>query len=318
MTAAGEADQAIDGLYRSHYRELVRIAALLAGQPGPLREAGPADHARSGRVRVAGEPGPARQAARQAEQIVQDAFVALHAVWWQVGDRRAGLAYLRRSVLAGARAAARPAVPLRPAASTPAGPAGHGLAGDRLPGDCRAGDAAATGCPAAPPSGQAALMSAIAALPGGQREALILSLYAGLPMPEIAAAMNVSPGTAARHLGTAKAALAVTAKAVLAAAATGNAAPAARTAVAAPAGAATAKAPPAGAVTAKAAPADATRKLVTAETALVGAITGNPAPAAVTGKLVTAVAGPADRATWNAPPGSQPAALASRDSAGGA
>jgi len=182
VAAAGGADQAITELYRSHYRELVRIAALLAGQPGQPRQAGSADHARSGQASVTAETWPARQAG-QAEQIVQDAFVGLHAAWWQVGDRRAALAYLRRAVLAGTRAAARPAVGLRPTASEPTASA-----------------------PAA--SGPAALMSAIAALPAGQREALVLALYADLPMPEIAAAMAVSPDTADRHLVTAKAALA--------------------------------------------------------------------------------------------------------------
>lgn len=193
VAAAGEADQEIGELYRAHYRELVRIAALLAGQPGQPLEAGPADHARSGQVRVWGETGPVRQAAAgqpgQAEQIVQDAFVGLHAAWWQVGDRRAALAYLRRSVLAGTRAAARPAVPFRPAASQPA------------PGREPGGNAARPG------ARQDALLAAIGALPGGQREALILALYAGLPMPDIAAAMDVSPDAAAWHLTAAKTAL---------------------------------------------------------------------------------------------------------------
>ena len=204
VAAAGEADQAIAELYRSHYRELVRIAALLAGQPGQPRQAGPADHARSGQALVTGETGPARQAshagpagragpAGQAEQIVQDAFVALYAAWWQVADRRAALAYLHRSVLAGTRAAARPAVPLRPATAGPPEP------GRPEPVPRPAGPAAA---------GQAALMAAIGALPAGQREALVLALYAGLPMPEIAAAMAVSPDSAAQHLVCARAALA--------------------------------------------------------------------------------------------------------------
>jgi len=190
VTAAGEADQAIAELYRSHYRDLVRIAALLAGQPGQPRQAGPADHARSGRARVTGETGPARQ----AEQIVQDAFVGLHATWWQVADGRAALAYLHRSVLAGTRAAARPAVPLRPAAGR-ASPGQTGTA----PGPVATAQAG---------TAQAALLAAIGALPAGQREALVLALYADLPMPEIAAAMDVSPGTAARHLASARSALA--------------------------------------------------------------------------------------------------------------
>jgi DNA-directed RNA polymerase specialized sigma24 family protein len=192
VTAAGEADQAIAELYRLHYRELVRIAVLLAGQPGQPRQAGPADHARSGQALVTGETGPARQAshagaagqagpAGQAEQIVQDAFVGLHATWWQVADRRAALAYLHRSVLAGTRAAARPVVPLRPATAGAAAPATAGPGG---------------------------VMAAVGGLPAEQREALVLALYADLPMPEIAAAMDVSPDTAARHLVSAKAALA--------------------------------------------------------------------------------------------------------------
>jgi DNA-directed RNA polymerase specialized sigma24 family protein len=148
--AASEADQAITELYQAHYRSLVRIAALLLGQPGPV--------------------GP-------AERIVQDAFVALHAFWIR-RDHREALAYLRRKVLAGTRAAAPPAV-IRPACAGPA----------------------ATG------AGQAALLAAIAALPAGQREALVLGLYADLPAAEIAAVMGVSPAAAAGHLAGAKAAL---------------------------------------------------------------------------------------------------------------
>jgi DNA-directed RNA polymerase specialized sigma24 family protein len=150
--AASEADQAITELYQAHYRSLVRLAALLLGP--------------------AGQPGPAGP----AERIVQDAFVTLHAFWTR-RDHCEALAYLRRKVLAGTRAAARPAA-CRPAAG-----------------------------PASPAAGQAALLAAIAALPAGQREALVLGLYADLPAAEIAAAMGVSPAAAAGHLADAKAAL---------------------------------------------------------------------------------------------------------------
>jgi DNA-directed RNA polymerase specialized sigma24 family protein len=75
LAAASAADDAVTTLYAAHYRTLVRLAALLAGD------------------------------ARAAEQIVQDSFAALHGTWHRRrdADADAALAYLRRSVVSRSR-----------------------------------------------------------------------------------------------------------------------------------------------------------------------------------------------------------------------
>jgi DNA-directed RNA polymerase specialized sigma24 family protein len=75
VAAASAADDAVTTLYAAHYRSLVRLAALLAGD------------------------------ARVAEQIVQDSFAALHGTWHRLhaAGADAALAYLRRSVVSRSR-----------------------------------------------------------------------------------------------------------------------------------------------------------------------------------------------------------------------
>jgi DNA-directed RNA polymerase specialized sigma24 family protein len=65
----GDADAAVGVLYDSHYRPLTRLAALLA-----------ADEA-------------------IAEEIVRDAFVAMHGVWRQLRDGDRALRYLQETVV---------------------------------------------------------------------------------------------------------------------------------------------------------------------------------------------------------------------------
>ena len=72
-----DADQAIAVLYAAHYRQLVRLAALLL-------------HDRS-----------------LAEEIVQDAFVGLHRNWSGLRDDERAAAYLRQSTVNGVRSAGR-------------------------------------------------------------------------------------------------------------------------------------------------------------------------------------------------------------------
>jgi RNA polymerase sigma-70 factor (sigma-E family) len=67
------ADEAIVALYAGHYRELVRLGALLLGD------------------------------ASTAEEVVQDAYVNLHRRWGRVREPDKALAYLRRCVVNGAR-----------------------------------------------------------------------------------------------------------------------------------------------------------------------------------------------------------------------
>ena len=64
-----DADRAVTALYLTHYRPLVRMAALLV------------------------------QDLTTAEEIVQDSFVALHAAWRRLSGADHALDYLRRAVV---------------------------------------------------------------------------------------------------------------------------------------------------------------------------------------------------------------------------
>ena len=72
----GDADQAVADLYQTHYRPLVRLAALLVSDLAT------------------------------AEEIVQDSFAAVHGRWHALPDTDAALCYLRRSVVHSSRSAA--------------------------------------------------------------------------------------------------------------------------------------------------------------------------------------------------------------------
>ena len=72
-----DADRAVTALYLTHYRPLVRMAALLV------------------------------QDLATAEEIVQDSFVALHAAWRRLPGADHALDYLRRAVVDRSRSALR-------------------------------------------------------------------------------------------------------------------------------------------------------------------------------------------------------------------
>ena len=74
--AEGDADQAVADLYQTHYRPLVRLAALLVPDLAT------------------------------AEGVVQDSFAAVHGRWHALPDTDAALCYLRWSVVRGSRSAA--------------------------------------------------------------------------------------------------------------------------------------------------------------------------------------------------------------------
>jgi RNA polymerase sigma-70 factor (sigma-E family) len=72
------ADRAVTELYSTHYRTLVRIAALLI-----------------------------RDDVAAAEEVVQDSFVAMHSGWRRLCDSDKALSYLRQSVVKRSRSALR-------------------------------------------------------------------------------------------------------------------------------------------------------------------------------------------------------------------
>ena len=72
--SARDADRAVAVLYAAHYRPLVRLAALLAGDVAA------------------------------AEEVVQESFVAMHGGWRGLRDGDRALSYLRQSVVSRCRA----------------------------------------------------------------------------------------------------------------------------------------------------------------------------------------------------------------------
>ena len=95
-----DADREVTALYLTHYRPLVRIAALLV------------------------------QDLAAAEEIVQDSFVAVHAAWRRLPDAEHALSYLHRSVVDRSRAALRRHIVVDKLAPrlAPDVPGGHGEA----------------------------------------------------------------------------------------------------------------------------------------------------------------------------------------------
>jgi RNA polymerase sigma-70 factor (sigma-E family) len=157
--AGQDADRAVIALYNMHYRSLVRLAVLLV-----------ADNA-------------------TAEDIVQDAFIAVHAAWRRLADSDHALPYLRQSVVNRSRSVRR-----------------HHMT---------AGKIAPEPAPDLPDAEQeaitqlerSALVSALRALPPRQREALILRHYAGLSEAQVASAMGISKGAVKSHATRATASL---------------------------------------------------------------------------------------------------------------
>jgi RNA polymerase sigma-70 factor (sigma-E family) len=157
--AGQDAERAVIALYKMHYRSLVRLAVLLV-----------ADIA-------------------TAEEIVQDAFIAVHAAWRRLADSDRALSYLRQSVVNRSRSVRR-----------------HRMA---------AGKIAPKPAPDMPGAEQevitrlerSSLVSALRALPPRQREALVLRYYAGLSEAQVAAAMGISKGALKSHAARAVASL---------------------------------------------------------------------------------------------------------------
>ena len=72
-----DADTAVEQLYATHYRRLVRLSVLLVGD------------------------------AETAEEVVQDSFVAMHGRWRSLREPDQGLAYLRQTVVNRSRSVLR-------------------------------------------------------------------------------------------------------------------------------------------------------------------------------------------------------------------
>ncbi|GAA4523709.1 SigE family RNA polymerase sigma factor [Nonomuraea ferruginea] len=154
-----DADMAVTALYSAHFRSLVRLAVLLVRDMAT------------------------------AEEVVQDAFVAIHGAWRRLRDPDKALAYLRQSVVNRSRSVLRHRAVVEkyaPKGLPDAPSAEHGAIGEFE---------------------RSAVIEALRALPSRQREALVLRYYGDLSEAEIAHAMGISKGAVKSHTARGMAAL---------------------------------------------------------------------------------------------------------------
>jgi RNA polymerase sigma-70 factor (sigma-E family) len=151
QTVAWSADRAVTELYASHYRALVRLASFL----------------------VRDTP--------TAEEVVQDAFVAMADGWQRLRDAEKALAYLRQAVVNRSRSVLR-----------------HRTVVDKnlqkAPPDMPSAEHGALVL-----LERSAVVAALRELPDRQREAIVLRYYADLSEAEIAATMGISRGAVKSH-----------------------------------------------------------------------------------------------------------------------
>ena len=153
------ADLAVIELYSMHYAALVRLAAML------LRDT------------------------PTAEEVVQDAFIAMHDGWDRLRDTDKALAYMRQAVVNRSRSVLRHRTVVeknlqKPSPDMPSAEAGALTLLER-----------------------SAVVAALRDLPERQREAIVLRYYADLSEAEIAAAMKISRGAVKSHTSRGMAAL---------------------------------------------------------------------------------------------------------------
>lgn len=161
--AESSADAAVAELYAAHWTGLVRLAWLL------LRDD------------------------QGAEEVVQDAFIAVHRHWGSLRSKEKAAAYLRRSVVNGARSGLRhrgveQRYVARQGGSGPDGARGIDRSVEANPED-RALDIEAT----------RSMVTALGRLPQRQREVLTMRYYLDLSEAEIADALGISTGSVKAH-----------------------------------------------------------------------------------------------------------------------
>jgi RNA polymerase sigma-70 factor (sigma-E family) len=153
------ADHAVIELYSVHYRTLVRLAAML----------------------VRDIP--------TAEEVVQDAFIAMHGGWHRLKETEKALAYLRQAVVNKSRSVLR-----------------HRMVVDKnlqqAPPDMPSAEHGAFVL-----LERSEVVAALRDLPVRQREAIVLRYYLDLSEAEIAAMMRISRGAVKSHTARGMAAL---------------------------------------------------------------------------------------------------------------
>ncbi len=146
------ADSAVVELYSVHFQALVQLAELL----------------------VWDRP--------TAEEVVQDAFVAMHGGWQRLGDAEKALSYLRQAVVNRSRSVLRhrTVVDKNLQESVPDMPSAEHEALALLE--------------------RQAVVAALRRLPDRQREVIVLRYYADLSEAETASVMGISRGAVKSHL----------------------------------------------------------------------------------------------------------------------
>jgi RNA polymerase sigma-70 factor (sigma-E family) len=153
------AELAVIQLYSMHYSSLVRLAAML------VRDT------------------------QTAEEVVQDAFIAVHDGWDRLRDAEKALAYMRQAVVNRSRSVLRHRLVVEKNQQKP-------------PPDMPSAEHGALAL-----LERSAVVAALRDLPERQREAIVLRYYADLSEADIAAAMKISRGAVKSHTSRGMAAL---------------------------------------------------------------------------------------------------------------
>lgn len=150
-----DADSAVEQLYAAHWRSLVRLSVLLVRDVGT------------------------------AEEVVQDAFVAMHGRWGRLRDPDKALAYLRQAVVNRSRSVLR-----------------HRKVVDRhIAAEKHAEPRTSPGADQATIDHEqrSLVLDAMATLPRRQREVLALRYYLDLTEAQIADTLGISRGAVKSH-----------------------------------------------------------------------------------------------------------------------
>lgn len=149
--AVWDADRVVTDIYHSEYKSLVRLAVLLVHD------------------------------VHTAEEVVQDAFEAMHTAWRRLRDSDKALSYLRQAVVNKSRSVLRHRSVVDKNAPKPAP------------------DAPSAEHGAMALIERSAVIAALRTLPDRQREAIVLRYYADLSEADIAATMGISRGAVKSH-----------------------------------------------------------------------------------------------------------------------
>ena len=158
-SVAWDAADVVTEIYTGHYNQLVRLAVLLVHD------------------------------VQTAEEVVQDAFEAMHLAWRRLRDSEKALSYLRQTVVNRSRSVLRhrKVVDMHAPKPAPDEPSAEHAALALLE--------------------RSAVAEALRSLPLRQREAIVLRYYADFSEADIAAAMGISRGAVKSHTARAMAAL---------------------------------------------------------------------------------------------------------------